>query len=75
MLLYTILIDFWECVNMYSKMQEYRKKMFLTAYPLKTAHLASAFSITEIMHVLYKDIMKYDIKNPTWKDIIEVINA
>lgn len=49
-------------------MQNYRKKMFLTAYPLKTAHLASAFSITEIMYVLYKKILKVDVKNPSAKD-------
>lgn len=40
-----------------------RKKMFLTAYPLKTAHLASAFSITEIMYVLYKKIMNINPEN------------
>lgn len=46
----------------------YRKKMFLTAYPLKTAHLASAFSIAEIMYVLYKKVLKYDKNNLSWKD-------
>ena len=40
-----------------------RKKMFLTAYPLKTAHLASAFSLTEIMYVLYKKIMNINPQN------------
>lgn len=40
-----------------------RKKMFLTAYPLKTAHLASAFSIAEIMFVLYKKIMNINPNN------------
>lgn len=49
-------------------MQNYRKRMFLAAYPQKTAHLASAFSITEAMYVLYKKVMKLDANNPTWKD-------
>ena len=43
--------------------------MFLTAYPLKTAHLASAFSIAEVVYALYeKGIMHYDVNNPDWKD-------
>ena len=49
-------------------LQEYRKKMFLTAYPMKTAHLASAFSIAEIMFVLYKKILRFDVNNPKWED-------
>ena len=49
-------------------LRKYRKKMFLTAYPLKTAHIASAFSIAEIMYVLYKKVLKFDINSPWWKD-------
>lgn len=46
-----------------------RKKIFLTAYPQKTAHLASAFSIAEIMYVLYiKGILKFKPDNPAWVD-------
>ncbi len=45
-----------------------RKKIFLTAYPLKTAHVASAFSIVEILYALYcNGVMHYDaadMKNP-----------
>ena len=52
-----------------SELTNFRKKMFLTAYPLKTAHLASAFSIAEIVYVLYfEDVMKYDVNNPSWED-------
>ncbi len=45
-----------------------RKKMFLTAYGQKAAHLAPAFSVAEIVYVLYKKILKFDVKNPNWKD-------
>ena len=51
------------------EMISYRKKMFLTAYPQKTAHLASAFSMTEIMYALYiNKVMKYKADDPAWKD-------
>jgi len=30
-------------------------------------HLAPAFSLIEIMRVLYDDILRYDAKNPQWK--------
>lgn len=54
---------------MKEELKQYRKKMFLIAYPLKTAHLASAFSIAEVVYALYKKgIMKYDVNNPQWKD-------
>ena len=42
--------------------------MFLTAYPIKVAHLASAFSVAEIIYVLYTKIMKFDKNNIYWKD-------
>lgn len=41
-----------------------RKKIFLIAYPMKTAHVASAFSIVEILYALYcNGVMHYDINN------------
>ena len=47
----------------------YRKTIFLTAYSASIAHIASAFSIVEILEVLYKDkILKYDVNNPNWED-------
>ena len=48
---------------------ELRKKIFLTGYSVNIAHLASAFSITEIVYSLYKNkILNYDPKNPTKED-------
>ncbi len=32
------------------------------------AHVGSAFSLIEILRVLYDDVMKYDPKNPRWAD-------
>jgi transketolase len=44
---------------------ELRKKIFLTAYSASIAHIASAFSIVEILYALYNHkILKYDSKNP-----------
>ena len=46
-----------------------RKKIFLTGYSASIAHLASAFSIVEILYVLYlKNILKYNPKNPEQED-------
>lgn len=48
---------------------EIRKKIFLTAYSASIAHIASAFSIVEILYVLYlKKLLKYDAKNPNWEE-------
>lgn len=44
---------------------ELRKKIFLTAYSASIAHIASAFSIVEILYVLYNHrVLNYDSKNP-----------
>ncbi len=46
-----------------------RKKIFLTAYSASIAHIASAFSIVEILYALYiKKILKYDATSPNWED-------
>ena len=46
-----------------------RKKIFLTGYSASIAHLASAFSIVEILYVLYlKHILKYNPANPKQED-------
>lgn len=48
---------------------EIRKKIFLTANSASIAHIASAFSIVEILYVLYlKKLLKYDAKNPNWEE-------
>lgn len=49
-------------------MREFRKKIFLTAYPAKAAHLASAFSMAEIAYALYHNIMNFKPENPQWED-------
>lgn len=52
-----------EQINEISK--QIRKYIFKTAYFGKTGHLASAFSIVEVLSVLYfKDILKYSPNDP-----------
>lgn len=49
--------------------KELRKKIFKTAYFTGGGHMASAFSMTEIISVLYFDnILKYDSSNPNWEE-------
>lgn len=49
--------------------KEIRKEIFLTAYSASIAHIASAFSIVEVMYVLYeKRILRYDPLDPTADD-------
>jgi len=44
---------------------ELRKKIFLTAYSANIAHIASAFSIVEILYTLYlRKVLKYNSKKP-----------
>lgn len=48
---------------------ELRKNIFLTAYCGGIGHLASAYSIVEIIYTLYmKGILSYDPLNPNWED-------
>ena len=48
---------------------ELRKKIFLTGYSVNIAHLASAFSIVEILYSLYiNKNLNYDPKNPMWEN-------
>jgi len=50
-------------------LRDFRKKIFTTAYPMKLAHLASAYSIVEIVYALYmKGILKFDANNPKWEE-------
>lgn len=45
-----------------------RKHIFLAAYSGGIAHLASSFSIVEILMALYiNGVMKYDAQNPDWE--------
>lgn len=51
------------------EVKELRKKIFCTAYSGNTGHLASAFSIIEVLYCLYfKGILKYDSSNPHWEE-------
>ncbi|WP_195282620.1 transketolase [Harryflintia acetispora] len=52
----------------FEALKKARKRIFLTAYNCGSAHLASAFSIVEILHVLYeRHVLNYDSKNPGWE--------
>jgi transketolase len=49
--------------------RDIRKEIFLTAYSADIAHIASAFSIVEVMYALYeKKILHYDPTNPKSDD-------
>lgn len=51
------------------QLKELRKKIFCTAYKGGTGHLASAFSVIEILYVLYcKGILRYQPDNPLWEE-------
>ncbi|MED9969859.1 MAG: transketolase [Ruminococcus sp.] len=46
--------------------REIRKEIFLTAYSASIAHISSAFSIVEVMYVLYEQkVLHYDPQNPS----------
>ena len=46
-----------------------RKEIFLAAYCGGVGHLASAFSIVEILYTLYcSNVMRYNANNPDWPD-------
>lgn len=46
--------------------RELRKRIVETVYRGKDGHIPSAFSITDILDVLYSDYLKYDSSNPEW---------
>ncbi len=47
------------------EIKELKKRIFLTAYKAGAAHLASAFSVIDVLYVLYcKSILTYDLENP-----------
>lgn len=50
-------------------LKKIRKEIFMTAYACGTAHLASAFSMVELLYVLYeKQVLNVDPKNPQWEN-------
>ena len=49
---------------MEQELKELRRQIFLTGYSVNIAHIASAFSIVEILYSLYiNHNLKYDSKN------------
>lgn len=48
--------------------EELRKKIVQMAYTGKDGHIPSAFSIVEILSVLYRDHLKFDPKKPDWPE-------
>lgn len=48
--------------------QELRGIIIHTVESIRRGHIGSAFSLVEILRVLYDDILNYDPKNPRWKD-------
>lgn len=54
---------------MEKELLEIRKKIFLTGNSASIAHIASAFSIVEILYALYdKKILKHHAQNPNWEE-------
>ena len=46
--------------------KDLRKKIVNMVVEGRDGHIPSAFSIVEIINVLYRDCLKYDPKNPNW---------
>lgn len=51
------------------EIKQLKKRIFLTAYKAGAAHLASAFSVIDVLYILYcKKILHYDIQKP-WDEL------
>jgi len=48
--------------------KEQRKQILKILERSGRGHISPAFSILEILRVLYDDVLKYDPNNPTWQD-------
>lgn len=48
--------------------EDLRRKIAQMVYDGKDGHIPSAFSITDIIEVLYRDFLKFDSKNPEWPE-------
>ena len=48
--------------------KELRKLIVRTIQAAKRGHVGAAFSVMEILRVLYDDILRYDPKNPRWPE-------
>lgn len=45
-----------------------RKACLHLVHKANASHIGGAFSIIDILAVLYTNVMKYDVKNPKWKE-------
>ena len=49
--------------------KDIRKKVFIQAYHAGGGHMGAAFSVADIISVLYfDDVLKYDASNPLWEE-------
>lgn len=56
------------------KCREIRKEIFIQAYHAGGAHMGAAFSVTDILGVLYfGDVLHYQPENPEWSERDKVI--
>lgn len=45
-----------------------RKDVLEMIHRSHASHIGSAFSVTDILAVLYSNVLKYDVNNPKWED-------
>lgn len=55
-------------IQLDSRSKSLRRKMIDSFVAAKRGHLASAFSLAEILRVFYDDILKFDVHNPKAQD-------
>lgn len=55
-------------VRLDARSLDLRKKIVKMLEAGKRGHFGSALSLVEIIRVLYDDVLRYDPKNPKWKD-------
>lgn len=48
--------------------KDLRKMIVRTIQAGKRGHVGAAFSVMEILRVLYDDVLKFDVKNPRWPE-------
>src|SRR5438105_2313231 len=51
-----------------SRSKALRKTIVRTLAAGKRGHVGAAFSVVEILRVLYDDVLKFDAKNPRWPE-------
>lgn len=48
--------------------EDLRRTIVTTVYNGKDGHIPSAFSIIDVLSVLYRDCLRFDAENPDWED-------